>query len=116
MANRHLSKRLIDTLKPAESVRDVRGTELRAYGVRILPSGRRRTFVRAQINGQCVWTTVGDAGTMQLSEAQAFARSHLATLRNGGRPVQGRPPQRFRSGTSRRPFSADMPTLETAKP
>ena len=50
MANRPLTQRLIDTLKPAKSVRVVRDTELRTYGVRILPSGLRRFFVNVQIN------------------------------------------------------------------
>lgn len=42
MANRHLTQRLIDALKPEMSVREVRDTELRGFAVRILPSGRRR--------------------------------------------------------------------------
>ena len=41
MANRRLTQRLIDTLKPGKSVREVRDTEFRGFGVRILPSGRR---------------------------------------------------------------------------
>ena len=84
MANRRLTERLIDTLKPGKSVREIRDTELRGFGVRILPSGRRRFFVHAQNNGQRVWMSIGDADTMQLAEARASARSHLAALRNGG--------------------------------
>ncbi len=83
MANRRLTQRLIDTLKPGKSVREVRDTELRGFGVRILPSGRRRFFVHAQNNGQRVWTAIGDADTMQLVEARTSARSHLAALRYG---------------------------------
>ena len=86
MANRRLTQRLINTLKPGKSVREVRDTELRGFGVRILPSGRKRYFVHAQNNGQRVWTAIGDAGTMPVAEARASARSYLAVLRNGGSP------------------------------
>ena len=84
MANRRLTQRLIDTLKPGKSVREFRDTELRGFGVRILPSGRRRFFVHAQVNGKRTWTKIGDAGAMTLVEARDLARSHLATSRTGG--------------------------------
>ena len=100
MANRRLTQRLIDNLKPGKSVREVRDTELRGFGVRILPSGRRRYFVHAQNNGQRVWTAIGAAATMPVAEARASARSHLAAFRKGepfrtvevsaGNPVRGR--------------------------
>jgi len=54
MANRRFTQRLIDTLKPGKSVREVRDTELRGFGIRILPSGLRRYFVHAQNNGRRV--------------------------------------------------------------
>ena len=81
MANRRLAQRLIDTLKPGRSVREVRDTELRGFGVRILPSGLRRYFVHAQNNGRRTWVTIGDAGTMPLSDARTLARSRLAASR-----------------------------------
>ncbi len=84
MANRRLTQRLINSLKPGKSVREVRDTELRGFGVRILPSGRKRYFAHAQNNGQRVWKVIGDAGTMQLAEARSSAQSHLASLRTGG--------------------------------
>ncbi|MXY34688.1 MAG: tyrosine-type recombinase/integrase [Boseongicola sp. SB0664_bin_43] len=83
MANRRLTQRLIDTLKPGKSVREIRDTELRGFGVRILPSGRRRFFVNAQTNGRRIWKTIGDAGAMSLAEARALARSHLSAHVNG---------------------------------
>ena len=46
MASRRLTQRLIETLKPGKSVREVRDTELRGFGVRILPSGRK-SYIRA---------------------------------------------------------------------
>ena len=83
MASRRLTQRLIDTLTPGETVREVRDTELSGFGVRILPSGRKSFFARAQTNGQRTWQAIGDAGTMPLADARILARSHLAALRNG---------------------------------
>ena len=83
MANRRLTQRLIDSLKPGKSVREFRDTELRGFGVRILPSGRKRFFVHTQCNGKRTWTKIGDASTMTLADARDLARSHLAASRTG---------------------------------
>ena len=80
MANR-LTQRLIDTFKPGKSVREIRDTEFRGFGVRILPSGRKHYFVHAQNDGRRVWTKIGDANAMPLDEARDLARSHLAASR-----------------------------------
>ena len=85
MANR-LTQRLIDTLKPGKSVREVRDTELRGFGVWILPSGRKHYFVHAQNSGRRVWTKIGDVRAMPLDEARILARSHLAASRAGDPP------------------------------
>ncbi len=53
------------------------------FGIRILPSGRRRLFVHAQRDVRCRWTTVGDAGTMPLAEARALPRLRLAAMASG---------------------------------
>ena len=83
MANRHLNQRLIDTLKPSKSVREVRDTGLRGFGVRILPSGRRSYFVHSQTDGRRVWTKIGDTDAMPLADARDLARSNLAASRTG---------------------------------
>lgn len=83
MANCRLTQRRVDTLKPGKSARDYRDIDLQGFGVRILPSGRMRFFVHAQCNGRREWTTIGDAGTMPVSEARALARSHLSAFRKG---------------------------------
>ena len=86
MANRRLTQRLVDTLKPGKSVREFRDTELRGFGVRILPSGRKRFFVHAQSNGKRSWMKIGDASTMTLADARDLARSHLAASKTGDLP------------------------------
>ncbi|MYA89890.1 MAG: tyrosine-type recombinase/integrase [Boseongicola sp. SB0662_bin_57] len=82
MANRRITQRLIDVLKPGKSVREIRDTELRGFGIRILPSGRKRYFVHAQSGGQRRWTTIGDADKMSLAEARPLARARLAAIVN----------------------------------
>ena len=81
MASRRLTQRLIDTLKPGRSVREIRDTELRGFGVRVLPSGRKSYFVHAQTDGRRAWTKLGDAGAMPLADARSLARSSLAASR-----------------------------------
>ena len=58
MANRRLTQRLIDTLTPGKSVREIRDKELRGFGLRILPC-----CVQAQGDGRRQWTTDGRTGT-----------------------------------------------------
>ncbi len=84
--------RLVDTLGPDRSVREIRDTELRGFGVRILPSGRRRFFVHAQADGRRTWKTVGDVDSMSLADARALACAQLAKIRTDDphRPADSR--------------------------
>ena len=78
-----LTQRRVDALPRRRAVRDVRDTELKGYGVRVMPSGAKRYFIHSQHQGRRVWKIVGDAGTMTEAEARARARSMLAALRDG---------------------------------
>ena len=89
MPNRRLTQDLVDALEPASSVREVRATQLRGFGVRIMPSGRKSWFVHAQHDKRRKWTNLGDASKMRLAKARTLARACLATLRNRN---QSRPP------------------------
>ncbi len=83
MTSLHLTQRRIDAVIPGKSVREFRDTELPGFGLRCLPTGRKRYFIHTQQNGKRIWKTIGDAGTMSLTEARAFARSQLAGIRGG---------------------------------
>ena len=83
MANLRLTQRRVNSFKPGKSVREFRDAELHGFGVRVLPTGRKRYFIHSQHNGQRVWKTIGNADDMTLKEARERARSHLAALRNG---------------------------------
>ena len=83
MAAIRLTQRRVDALSPRRKVRDVRDTELKGYGVRVMPSGTKRYFVHTQHQGRRVWKTVGDAAALTESDAHARAGAMLATLRDG---------------------------------
>ena len=74
----------IKALGPRKTTRDIRDTRLRGFGVRVMPSGRKRFFIQCQHRGERVWKIVGDAGTMSLADARALAAEMLAAIRRGG--------------------------------
>ena len=82
MAAIRLTQRRVDTLRPRKTVRNVRDAELKGYGVRVMPSGKKRYFIHSQHRGHRVWKIVGDAAVVTEAEARARARSMLATLRD----------------------------------
>ena len=84
MATLHLTQRRIDTLKPRKVILDVRDTELKGFGIRIMPSGTRRYFIHSQHEGRRIWKTFGDAATVTVAQARQRARVMLAAYWNGG--------------------------------
>ena len=83
MTGIRLTQRRVAALRPRRTVRDVRDTELKGYGVRVMPSGAKRYFIQSQHLGRRVWKTVGDADTMTEAKARTLARSMLSALRAG---------------------------------
>ena len=76
----------IRALRPRKTAYDIRDGKLGAFGVRMLPSGRKRFFVHSQHRGERVWKIVGDATTMSLDEARSRAVQTLAAIRRGEDP------------------------------
>ena len=91
MAGIRLTQRRVDALPRRRAVRDVRDTELKGYGVRVMPSGAKRYFIHSQHQGRRVWKIVGDAETTTEAEARNRARSMLAALRDGRDADAGAP-------------------------
>ncbi len=81
MPNTRLSKSRIEALKPRRRPYDIRDSELKGFGVRVLPTGARRFFIHSQHEGQRLWKTIGDARSMDLEEARRRATALLAALR-----------------------------------
>ena len=86
MAGTALTDTRVGALKPRKSPRDVRDAKLRGFGVRVLPSGRKRFFIHCQRRGERVWKVIGDAAGMSVNEARSRARETLAAVGRGEEP------------------------------
>ena len=89
MPRTNLTDARVGTFKPRKSSYDVRDAKLKGFGVRVLPSGRKRFFVQCQHRGKRIWKIVGDIGTMTVKEARSRAAETMASIRRG----EGAPPR-----------------------
>ena len=87
MPTSRLTQHRVDTLKPRRKTCDIRDAEIKGFGVRILPSGRKRYFLHSQIDGNRVWCALGDAKDITLECARMQARTLLASRRYGDEPA-----------------------------
>ena len=86
MARTALTDARIGALRPRKIAYDIRDGKLRGFGVRVLPSGRKRFFVHSQHRGDRVWKILGDAAAMSVDEARSSAVRTLAAIRRGEDP------------------------------
>ena len=91
MRNLPLNQHRVDHLKPRNSTYDIRDTDLKGFGVRILPSGKKSYFLQTQYEGRRRWTKIGDADAMPEAEARSQARSMLAGVGKGRESVSAQP-------------------------
>ena len=89
MARTALTDARIGALRPRKIAYDIRDGKLGGFGVRVLPSGRKRFFVHSQHRGDRVWKILGDAATMSVDEARSSAVRTLAAIRRGEDPPRG---------------------------
>ena len=82
MAMSRLTQHRVDTLKPRRKTCDIRDGEIKGFGVRVLPSGRKRYFLHSQTEGNRVWHAIGDTEDITLECARTRARA-LLTCRGG---------------------------------
>ena len=47
-------------LRAKKTTKNIRDTALAGFGVRVLPSGRKRFFIHSQHDGQRIWKIIGD--------------------------------------------------------
>ena len=81
MSNIRLSESRIKALKSGKSAYDICGSDLKGFGIRVLPSGSKRFFVHNQHEGRSIWKTIGDSGSIGLDEARPRATAFLAAIR-----------------------------------
>ena len=91
MRNLPLNQHRVDHLKPRNSTYDIRDIDLKGFGVRILPSGKKSYFLQTQYEGRRRWTKIGDADAMPEAEARSQARSMLAGIGKGRESVSAQP-------------------------
>ena len=93
MRNLSLNQHRVDRLKPRTSTYDIRDTDLKGCGIRVLPSRKKSYFLQTQHDGQRRWAKIGDADATAEAEAEARsqARSLLAGIRKGRESVPAQP-------------------------
>ena len=85
MSTIRLTDAKVRVLRPKKETRNVRDSVLAGFGVRILPSCRKRLFVHSQHERRRTWRIVGDPADMTVAEARESARGILAAMRAGVR-------------------------------
>ena len=63
MRKNSLTEARVRMLKLRKTARDVRDGKLRGFGVRVLPSGKKRFFIHCQYAGERIWKVIGSAGS-----------------------------------------------------
>ena len=84
MASITLTDARIGALRPRKAAHDVRDAKLKGFGVRVLPSGRKRYFVHCQHDGERVWRIVGGTDEIGAGEARSRAAAMLSAIRQDG--------------------------------
>ena len=87
MPTNRLTQRRVDALKPRTKTCDIRDADIKGFGIRILPSGRKRYFLHSQVGGKRVWHAIGNAEDITLDHARTQARSMLGSRRIGEDPA-----------------------------
>ena len=80
MPRTHLRQGQVNRLRPRPAIYVVRDSELRGFGVRVSPAGRKRYFLQAQREGKRIWRDCGDAAAVSLAEARSRASAELRSL------------------------------------
>ena len=99
---RRLTQRLVDALKPRKAAYEVRDAELKGFGVRVGPSGKKGYFLHSQRDGRRIWKFLGGVETISADEARSRAAAALSANRHEPRPGKplSKPWQRKRSGVT----------------
>ena len=85
-----ITKRIVDALLPAERERVVWDDNIKGFGVRVHPTGRKVYIVKYRHEGRSVKVTIGPHGPVTPAAARARA-AEIVTLAKTGRDVAGKP-------------------------
>ena len=84
-----ISKRAVDALLPAERERVVWDEDIKGFGVRVHPTGRKVYIVKYRHEGRSVKVTIGPHGPITPAAARAKA-AEIVTLAKTGRDLAGK--------------------------
>ena len=86
-----ITKRTVDALLPAERERILWDDDIKGFGVRVHPTGRKVYIVKYRHEGRSVKVTIGPHGPVTPAAARARA-AEIVTLAKTGRDVAGKTP------------------------
>ena len=81
-----ITKRMVDALIPSERERVVWDDDIKGFGVRVHPTGRKVYIVKYRHEGRAVKATIGPHGPITPAAARARA-AEIVTLARTGRDL-----------------------------
>lgn len=85
-----IRKRSVDAAAPGAEEYFIWDDELRGFGLRVYPSGRKMYLAQFRAGGRVRRVNVGLHGTITAEDARTEAMKHLSTVRLGGDPAAER--------------------------
>ena len=83
-----LTKRIVDMAEAGDKVTVAWDDELRGFGLRVYPNGRKVYIVKCRIKGQQRFITLGQHGPVTADQARAKAYNILSEAKNGRDPAR----------------------------
>ena len=93
-----ITKRMLDVLVPSERERVVWDDDIKGFGVRVHPTGRKVYIVKYRHEGRAVKATIGPRGPIPPAAARARA-AEIVTLARTGRDLEGKTPRKAGGAT-----------------
>ena len=82
-----ITKRTVDALKPHERERVVWDDDLKGFGVRVHPSGRKVFIVKTRFGGRSIKMTIGPCTAVSAANARVRAAEIITDARAGKNPA-----------------------------
>ena len=82
-----ITKRTVDAIVPHERERVVWDDEIKGFGVRVHPTGKKVYIVKYRHKGKTVKTTIGPHGPIVPADARARAAEIITVARTGKDPA-----------------------------
>ena len=93
-----ITKRMVDALTPSERERVVWDEDIKGFGVRVHPTGRKVYIVKYRHEGRAIKATIGPHGPITPAAARARA-AEIVTLARTGRDLDGKTPRKAAGAT-----------------